>query len=135
MAAVADKSGEAVVAAAANNNSSLVVETAQSESKEFNVQKLVDMFTKLNPLAKEFFPSSYQTNNNNFNQMSVNKQSVGNENYSNRKVFFFTDHLHFLIAFFVYFYVLYYGCLLNFIFIWFFFLRENGFFFVRVLGL
>ncbi|XWS27450.1 hypothetical protein CRYUN_Cryun26dG0116400 [Craigia yunnanensis] len=86
MAAVADKSGEAVVAAAANNNSTLVVETAKSESKEFNVQKLVDMFTKLNPSAKEFFPSSYQTNNNNnFNQVPVNKQSVGNENYSNRK--------------------------------------------------
>ncbi|XWS16814.1 hypothetical protein CRYUN_Cryun33cG0012600 [Craigia yunnanensis] len=85
MAAVADKSSDAV-AAAANNNSNLVVETAKSESKEFNVQKLVDMFTKLNPLAKEFFPSSYQTrNNNNFHQVPVNKQSVGNENYSNRE--------------------------------------------------
>ncbi|XP_022749356.1 polyadenylate-binding protein-interacting protein 8-like isoform X2 [Durio zibethinus] len=68
MAALVDKAGEAV-AAAANDNSNLVVETAKSESKEFNVQKLVDMFTKLNPLAKEFFPSSYQTDNNNFNQV------------------------------------------------------------------
>ena len=90
MAAVVDKSGEAAVAAAANNNNNLVVETAKSESKEFNVQKLVDMFTKLNPLAKEFFPSSYhhnQTKNDNFNQVPVNKQ--GNENYSNRRVFYF----------------------------------------------
>ncbi|XWS10240.1 hypothetical protein CRYUN_Cryun39dG0058400 [Craigia yunnanensis] len=85
MAAVADKSGEAAEAAAANNNN-LVVETVKSESKEFNVQKLVDMFTKLNPLAKEFFPSSYHHNqikNDNFNQVPVNKQ--GNENYSNRR--------------------------------------------------
>ncbi|XVE63248.1 hypothetical protein DITRI_Ditri07aG0004600 [Diplodiscus trichospermus] len=86
MAAVADKSGEAV-APAANNTSNLVVETGKSESKEFNVQKLVDMFTKLNPLAEEFFPLSHQTknNNNNFNQVPVNKQSAGNENYSNRR--------------------------------------------------
>ncbi|OMO74588.1 hypothetical protein CCACVL1_16587 [Corchorus capsularis] len=87
MAVVADKSGEAVAAAANNNN--LVVETAKSESKEFNVQKLVDMFTKLNPLAKEFFPSSYHHNqtkgSNDFNQVPFNKQSVGNENYSNRR--------------------------------------------------
>ncbi|PPE00611.1 hypothetical protein GOBAR_DD02335 [Gossypium barbadense] len=59
MAAVADNSGEAAVA---NGNNNLVVETSKSESKEFNVQKLVDMFTKLNPLAKEFFPSSYHHN-------------------------------------------------------------------------
>ncbi|OMO92657.1 hypothetical protein COLO4_17413 [Corchorus olitorius] len=87
MAVVADKSGEAVAAAANNNN--LVVETAKSESKEFNVQKLVDMFTKLNPLAKEFFPSSYHHNqtkgSDDFNQVPFNKQSVGNENYSNRR--------------------------------------------------
>ncbi|KAK6230884.1 hypothetical protein QUC31_002402 [Theobroma cacao] len=93
MAAVADKSGEAAAAAAAaNNNNNLVVEKAKSESKEFNVQKLVDMFTKLNPLAKEFFPSSYHhnqtnnnNNNNNFNQVPINKQTVGNENFSNRR--------------------------------------------------
>ncbi|XP_022717439.1 polyadenylate-binding protein-interacting protein 9-like [Durio zibethinus] len=89
MAAVADKSGEAAAAAANNTNNNLVVETAKSEEKEFNVQKLVDMFTKLNPLAKEFFPSSYhhnQTKNiDNFNQVPFNKQSDGNENYSNRR--------------------------------------------------
>ncbi|XVF18329.1 hypothetical protein REPUB_Repub11eG0012300 [Reevesia pubescens] len=94
MAAVADNSGEAAAAAAAANNNkkdnNLVVETAKSESKEFNVQKLVDMFTKLNPLAKEFFPSSYHHHNqtkyiDNFNQLPVNKQSVENENFSNRR--------------------------------------------------
>ncbi|XVF04478.1 hypothetical protein REPUB_Repub05bG0086500 [Reevesia pubescens] len=91
MAAVADNSGEAAAAAnnSSSNNNNLVVETAKSESKEFNVQKLVDMFTKLNPLAKEFFPSSYhhnQTKNiDNFNQLPVNKQSVGNENFSRRR--------------------------------------------------
>ncbi|KAL3004623.1 hypothetical protein AAZX31_08G174500 [Glycine max] len=41
---------------------------------EFSVQKLVDMFTKLNPLAKEFFPSSYSPNHDHgfqgFNQLS-----------------------------------------------------------------
>ncbi|XP_054813129.1 polyadenylate-binding protein-interacting protein 9-like [Prosopis cineraria] len=51
MAAVAEIS---VDAAAANKLDS----KSKSES-EFNVQKLVDMFTKLNPLAKEFIPSSY----------------------------------------------------------------------------
>ncbi|KAK5786942.1 Splicing regulatory glutamine/lysine-rich 1 [Gossypium arboreum] len=83
MAAVADNSGEAAVA---NGNNNLVVETSKSESKEFNVQKLVDMFTKLNPLAKEFFPSSYHhnpTKTGDFNQAPVNKQ--GNENFLNRR--------------------------------------------------
>ncbi|KAH1084049.1 hypothetical protein J1N35_023810 [Gossypium stocksii] len=83
MAAVADNSGEAAVA---NGNNNLVVETSKSESKEFNVQKLVDMFTKLNPLAKEFFPSSYHHNpikTGDFNQASVNKQ--GNDNFPNRR--------------------------------------------------
>ncbi|KAL4351691.1 hypothetical protein GQ457_06G023560 [Hibiscus cannabinus] len=83
MAAVADKPGEAAVA---NANNNLVVETSKSESKEFNVQKLVDMFTKLNPLAKEFFPSYYHhdpTKTGDSNQVPVNKQ--GNENYSNRR--------------------------------------------------
>ncbi|KAK8588966.1 hypothetical protein V6N13_087854 [Hibiscus sabdariffa] len=83
MAAVADKPG---VAAVANANNNLVVETSKSESKDFNVQKLVDMFTKLNPLAKEFFPSYYHhnpTKTGDSNQIPVNKQ--GNENYSNRR--------------------------------------------------
>ncbi|TYJ48140.1 hypothetical protein E1A91_A01G039400v1 [Gossypium mustelinum] len=91
MAAVADKSGEAALVAADANDkkNSLVVETPKSESKEFNVQNLVDMFTKLNPLAKEFFPSSYQQNqtknDGKFNQVPVGNKSVGNENFSNRR--------------------------------------------------
>nr|KJB71374.1 hypothetical protein B456_011G119400 [Gossypium raimondii] len=59
----------------------------QNQIKEFNAQKLVDMFTKLNPLAKEFFPSSYHhnpTKTGDFNQAPVNKQ--GNENFPNRRV-------------------------------------------------
>ncbi|KAK8691386.1 hypothetical protein V6N13_074897 [Hibiscus sabdariffa] len=83
MAAVVDNSGEAV------KNNDLAMETAKSESKEFSVQKLVDMFTKLNPLAKEFFPSSYHLNQtekpDNFNQIPVNKQSAGNENFANKR--------------------------------------------------
>ncbi|XP_039038525.1 polyadenylate-binding protein-interacting protein 9-like [Hibiscus syriacus] len=91
MAAVADKSGEAApVAAAANDKkNNLVVETAKAESKEFNVQNLVDMFTKLNPLAKEFFPSSYnqsQTKNDSkFDQVPADNKSAGNVNHSNRR--------------------------------------------------
>ncbi|PPD67788.1 hypothetical protein GOBAR_DD35335 [Gossypium barbadense] len=84
MAAVADNSGEVAVA---NGNNNLVVETSKSESKEFNAQKLVDMFTKLNPLAKEFFPSSYHynpTKTGDFNQAPVNKQ--GNKNFPNRRI-------------------------------------------------
>ncbi|KAG4149427.1 hypothetical protein ERO13_D05G333200v2 [Gossypium hirsutum] len=85
MAAVVDNSGEAVEAA---KNNDLEVETTKSESKEFNVQNLVDMFTKLNPLAKEIFPSSFHHNqtkkSDNFNQVPV-KQSAGNENFSNKR--------------------------------------------------
>lgn len=97
MAAVADNSGEAAVA---NGNNNLVVETSKPESKEFNVQKLVDMFTKLNPLAKEFFPSSYHHNPNktgDFNQAPVNKQD--NENFPNRRVFSFHSSFTFFIFF------------------------------------
>ncbi|XP_039072171.1 polyadenylate-binding protein-interacting protein 9-like [Hibiscus syriacus] len=86
MAAVVDNSGEAVDAV---KNNDLVVETAKSESKEFNVQNLVDMFTKLNPLAKEFFPSSYyhdQTQKtDDLDQIPVNNQSAGDENFSNKR--------------------------------------------------
>ncbi|XP_059442967.1 polyadenylate-binding protein-interacting protein 9-like isoform X3 [Corylus avellana] len=89
MAAVAEVSGEA---AAANNMDS----RPKSES-ELNVQKLVDMFKKLNPLAKEFFPSSYshhQSNNHYHNngQLSPNffptaNKPSSNDNFStNRRV-------------------------------------------------
>ncbi|KAL9322023.1 hypothetical protein ACSQ67_010076 [Phaseolus vulgaris] len=61
---------------------------------EFSVQKLVDMFTKLNPLAKEFFPSSYPPNHDHllqgFNQLSpthflVNSKPSANENFANNR--------------------------------------------------
>lgn len=88
MAAVADVSAET---AAANNMDS----KPKSES-ELNLQKLVDMFKKLNPLAKEFFPSSYsqhQSNNDfhNNGQLSpnyfstANKPSGNDSNSNNRR--------------------------------------------------
>ncbi|GLU17704.1 hypothetical protein SLE2022_340600 [Rubroshorea leprosula] len=102
MAAVTEKSAEAAAPNnnTNNNNTNHTVSSVdnkdnidsnvnnktlepKSESKEFNVQKLVDMFTKLNPLAKEFFPSSYhdQTKKTQFsvNTFEAVKQS-GNEN-------------------------------------------------------
>jgi hypothetical protein len=87
MAAVAEVSGEA---AAANNMDS----RPKSES-ELNVQKLVDMFKKLNPLAKEFFPSSYShhqstTHYHNKGQLSPNffptaNKPSSNDNFSNNR--------------------------------------------------
>lgn len=89
MAAVADMPGDAAAANNTNNNKSNDLETKKSES-EFTVQKLVDMFTKLNPLAKEFFPSYYHQHtdhhfsviNNNF--ADNNKQSA-NDNFNNNR--------------------------------------------------
>ncbi|KAH7512792.1 polyadenylate-binding protein-interacting protein 9 [Ziziphus jujuba] len=89
MAAVAEISGEAAAAKNSNLESKTITES------EFNVQKLVDMFTKLNPLAKEFFPSSLsQRHHNNLkinhqfspddSLPSNNKQSV-NDNYPNNR--------------------------------------------------
>lgn len=62
---------------------------------EFSVQKLVDMFTKLNPLAKEFFPSSYSPNHDHgrqgFNLITPNhflvntKPSANDNNPNNRR--------------------------------------------------
>ncbi|KAJ4726608.1 Polyadenylate-binding protein [Melia azedarach] len=80
MAAVAEISGDAAAAnnnVNGNNNKNNNLETTKSES-EFNVQKLVDMFTKLNPLAKEFFPSYYH--NNTDHQLSVIDNNFGNNN-------------------------------------------------------
>ncbi|OIV99027.1 hypothetical protein TanjilG_32286 [Lupinus angustifolius] len=54
MAAVAEISADAVVPAPTK----LDLKPKPDES-EFNVQNLVDMLKKLNPLAEEFFPSSY----------------------------------------------------------------------------
>ncbi|KAJ0013862.1 hypothetical protein Pint_20251 [Pistacia integerrima] len=96
MAAVAEIAGEQTAAntittatiTTTNNNdnnekSNNKLESPKSDS-EFNVQKLVDMFTKLNPLAKELFFSYYHQNgddqNNNFannNKHSANDNSPG----------------------------------------------------------
>ncbi|KAH9779662.1 polyadenylate-binding protein-interacting protein 9 [Citrus sinensis] len=90
MAAVADMPGDAAAANNTNNNKNNNLETKKSES-EFTVQKLVDMFTKLNPLAKEFFPSYYHQHtdhhfsiiNNNF--ADNNKQSAIDNFNNNRR--------------------------------------------------
>lgn len=61
---------------------------------EFNVQKLVDMFTKLNPLAKEFVPSSHSHHNHLLPHLTPNhffvnnflvKPSDNNDNFSNNR--------------------------------------------------
>ncbi|KAI6690233.1 hypothetical protein NL676_027061 [Syzygium grande] len=54
MAAVAEISNEAAVA-----NKRLDSKPNSKPESEFTMQNLVDMFTKLNPLAKEFIPSCY----------------------------------------------------------------------------
>ncbi|KAG6756314.1 hypothetical protein POTOM_039741 [Populus tomentosa] len=97
MAAVAEIASEAAVAAnnssntttnKNDNNNNLDSERNPKSESEFTVQKLVDMFTKLNPLAKEFFPSSY--NKNSPNQFHINnfpvpiKQSA-NDNFPKRR--------------------------------------------------
>jgi hypothetical protein len=100
MAAVAEIASEAAVASnntttAANkndNNNNLDSETKPTSESEFTVQKLVDMFTKLNPLAKEFFPSSYSKNNPNelhFNNFAVPVKQSANDNFPKRVLFFF----------------------------------------------
>jgi hypothetical protein len=100
MAAVAEITSEAAVASnntttAANkndNNNNLDSETKPASESEFTVQKLVDMFTKLNPLAKEFFPSSYSKNNPNelhFNNFAVPVKQSANDNFPKRVLFFF----------------------------------------------
>ncbi|KDP20563.1 hypothetical protein JCGZ_04523 [Jatropha curcas] len=96
MAAVAEITGEAA-AATNNNNNNNNTENLDSDAKpksesEFSVQNLVDMFTKLNPLAKEFFPSSYNNKNKtqnllNLNNFAVlpNKQSANDNFPTNRR--------------------------------------------------
>lgn len=93
MAAVAEMGGEA---ASANNQKLDSISKPVSESKpksEFDVQKLVDMFTKLNPLAKEFFPSSYSPlHNHNFdNSFAVNNNKLlpTDNQANNRRVLIF----------------------------------------------
>ncbi|KAJ6292894.1 hypothetical protein OIU78_024967, partial [Salix suchowensis] len=97
MAAVAEITSEAAVAANNNsdtstnkndNNNNLDSETSPKSESEFTVQKLVDMFTKLNPLAKEFFPSSYNKSNPNqfhLNNFPVPIKQSANDNFPKKR--------------------------------------------------
>uniref|UniRef100_A0A5B7AD94 Putative polyadenylate-binding protein-interacting protein 8-like n=1 Tax=Davidia involucrata TaxID=16924 RepID=A0A5B7AD94_DAVIN len=105
MAAGAEMTGEGAVAAPAVQSSpntdtantnfnavSLSNGAKDSDSKsEFKVQDIVDMLSKLklNPLAKEFFPSSYSPDRNR-DQLAANNFSpadkhLGNDGYLNNR--------------------------------------------------
>ncbi|KAI4323132.1 hypothetical protein L6164_022762 [Bauhinia variegata] len=85
MAAVAEVSVD--VAAA------IKLDSKPKSDSEFNVQKLVDMFTKLNPLAKEFFPSTYSHHDHPYqdyiqfspNNFPVSNKPSANDNYPNNR--------------------------------------------------
>ena len=83
---------EISVEAAKNNEPELRKSESESESEsEFNneVQKLVEIFTKLNPLAKEFVPSSYPIKQNGFNpNKGFDQDEILNNNLINRRVFY-----------------------------------------------
>ncbi|KAJ1425245.1 RNA-binding domain superfamily [Sesbania bispinosa] len=79
MAAVAEIPVDAAAAA-------IKLDSKPKQEPEFNVQNLVDIFTKLNPLAKEFFPSSYSHRDQlhqSYNQLSPNKFQVNNNPLAN----------------------------------------------------
>lgn len=85
----------AVVAADISADANKMDSKPKGES-EFSVQKLVDMFTKLNPLAKEFFPSSYAAGNDHRGQgytivrpngfLVNNKVPPNDDHLNNRRV-------------------------------------------------
>ncbi|XP_031376982.1 polyadenylate-binding protein-interacting protein 9-like [Punica granatum] len=91
MAAVAEIPNEA--SAAANKIKNLDSKPNLGNPKadtEFNVQKLVDMFTKLNPSAKEFFPSSYSpTRDHHHHQLQQGTnfltKNLGADNFPNNR--------------------------------------------------
>lgn len=67
-----------------NNNK---LESMKSDS-QFDVQKLVDMFTKLNPLAKEFFPSYYHQNGDDQNEnFANNNKHSANDSFPRRVLY------------------------------------------------
>lgn len=91
MAAVADTPNEASAAAATkikNLDSKPNLENSKADP-EFNVQKLVDMFTKLNPLAKEFFPSSHSPNLDHHHHLQSGTnfltKSLSSDNFPNNR--------------------------------------------------
>ncbi|XP_057991870.1 polyadenylate-binding protein-interacting protein 9 isoform X2 [Hevea brasiliensis] len=88
MAAVAEITGDAAAAANTNNNINNTTKNLDSDGKpksesEFSVLKLVDLITKLNPLAKEFFPSSYNNNNKTQNNLHLSDFAVPNKQPGN----------------------------------------------------
>ncbi|KAF7112683.1 hypothetical protein RHSIM_RhsimUnG0204200 [Rhododendron simsii] len=104
MAAGVEGLGEAAVVqspetdTAANGNAESVenVDDKESDSKksEFKMQEIADMLSKLklNPMAKEFFPSSYLVIGPNRNQFGpadgfspVNNQLFGDDGYPNNR--------------------------------------------------
>lgn len=108
MAAGVEMTGEAVVAAtvavhssspntetannSAKNGIPVSIDAKESDSKsEFQMQDIVDMLSKLklNPMAKEFFPSSY-SNDLNHDQFAVSyfvpiDKNLGSDGYPNRR--------------------------------------------------
>lgn len=83
MAAATEIPSSADAAAAATGSK---LDSKPNLDSEFNMQKLVDIFTKLNPLAEEFIPSSYAAAahrdhlHQGFNQWSPNPFLVNNNN-------------------------------------------------------
>lgn len=72
MAAVAEISNEAAV-----TNKNLDAKPNSKPESEFTMQNLVDMFTKLNPLAKEFIPSYYSQALDHHHQQHLHFQQNG----------------------------------------------------------
>ncbi|GMP66265.1 hypothetical protein CsSME_00026688 [Camellia sinensis var. sinensis] len=105
MAAGAEVTGEAVVevpvvessspdtyTTANGNAESVITDSKNSDSKsEFKMQDIVDMLSKLklNPLAKEFFPSSYLHDRNRDqslpNNFSPTQKNLGIDGYPNNR--------------------------------------------------
>ncbi|KAL6999755.1 Polyadenylate-binding protein-interacting protein 9 [Sarracenia purpurea var. burkii] len=110
MAAGAEVTGEAALSAPVvqslpntdtddgNANGNINAESVTSGAKqdsdsrsEFKMQDIVDMLSKLklNPLAKEFFPSSYSPDRNrdqlSTDNLSPSKKTSGNDGYPNRR--------------------------------------------------
>lgn len=80
MAAVAENAVASPAAAAAGG----VEEDQKAEELQRDVRKLVDLLSKLNPSAKEFFPSSYPAGGG---AAAENKEAAGGYgNYYNRRV-------------------------------------------------
>lgn len=100
MAVVAEDSTE--VAAAKN------FDPEMKPKSEFDAHKLAEMFSNLNPLAKEFFPSSYSHHDrpdfqfyyHNYNRSSMKNFQPADQllhNDNDRRVFFYFDLFFFFV--------------------------------------